>query len=192
MYTPDTETFYTDIDVEYVQKGEYNSIGVLEVPVSLVAKTPWYKITPQIVNIAPGDSENLSIFDLTFDFQFISENTDGSAQMSALGHIPAALEIIIPGPLTNPAITLYNSSDEIIGLMELTETIPSGSIMRYSSKYLDTGVWIDDTEMIEELDLNNENFFRVPLSELCTLRITSEGVSTLSATVNIYNYYRSV
>ena len=192
VYNPNGTDFYAEIDVDFIQKGEKTNLGFLEVPVSFVAKTPWYRISPQTVNIQPGSGGNVSIFDLEFDFEFISENTDGSSIVATLGHIPASIEVIVPGPLTNPAIILYNSQGQIIGNMELTAEVPSGSVLRYSSKYLDPGVWIDGVEQIEELNLNNNNFFRVPVDEACELRITSEGVASIDATVNLYNYYRSV
>lgn len=192
IYNPNGTDYYAEIDVDYVQKGEYNNIGILEVPVSFVMKTPWYRVSPQTVNIEPGSGGNLSIFDLKFDFEFISENTDGSSQVSVQGHLPASIEVIVPGPLTNPTISLYSESGDVLGNMVLTATVPSGSTLRYSSKYLDPGVWIDDVEQIEQLNINNENFFRVPVDENCELRITSEGVASINATVNIYNYYRSV
>ena len=191
-YTPRSVTYYSEIDIEYINKGELNNIGVLEIPISMARKTPWYKITPQTVNIVPGSGGNVSTFDLVYDYEFIDENTDGEATVVSLGHIPASLEVIVPGALTNPSITLLDSNGVTLGKMELTGNVGVGEKLIYSSKYLSPGVWIDDDEQIDNLNINNENFFRVPMGETCSLVVASEGVVNLTATVNLYNYYRSV
>ena len=191
-YTPRSVTYYSEIDIEYVNKGELNEIGILEIPISIARKTPWYKITPQMVDIIPGSGGNVSTYDLTYDYEFIGESTGGETPVISLGHIPASLEIVVPGALTNPSITLTDSNGNIIGKMQLTGNVPLGSNLIYSSKYLSPGVWIDDVEQIDNLNINNENFFRVPTGETCSLTVASEGVVNLAATVNLYDYYRSV
>lgn len=191
-YKPNEPNEYLcDIDIEYINKTELK-VGVLECPVSFYAKTPWYQKTPQTIRIVPGGGGNISKFDVTFDFAFVGEATNGTAQIQTLGHLPASLEIVVPGPVTNPSIKLVSSDGTVEGLMTLAAEIDEGSTLRYSSKYLDTGVWIDGEEQIEALDMNNENFFRVPTEGVHSLVIETEGVADINATVYIYNYYRSV
>lgn len=193
VYNPNGTEYYAEFDVEYIQKGEINNVGVLDVPVSFYAKTPWYKILPQVINVDPTSGGSSSRFDLTFDFRFSNDDTAGNTVINSLGHLPAALDISVTGVMTDPKITLTDSAGLLIGKMELADvTIQNGSVLRYSSKYLDTGVWIDGVDQLPNLDLSNENFFRVPMSKACTLSITSTGATNLSATINVYQYYRSV
>jgi hypothetical protein len=71
-------------------------------------------------------------------------------------------------------------------------TVASGHTLKFSTLYTNAGVWIDTTSQIPALDLANENFFRIPLGDEYTLRISSEQSVSITGTIYIYDYYRSV
>lgn len=185
------EEYYCDINIESLTKTEISNGNILVCTIVAVGRTPWYKPTAKIVNIVP-DAVEQSTFDLTWDIVWSGDSTAGETTVSAGGHLPSAVRAEINGALINPEIVLLQDGVEVAKMALPDTTVGSGSVLTFSSLYTNAGVWIDGVSQLPNLDLSNENFFRIPLGGNYTLRIVSEGSVTITGTISIYDYYRSV
>lgn len=194
VYSPDGTEYRIDIDLLSVQKGEINLWGRLECPFVMAAKTPWYKPTTRELVIAPPASETgYRRYTYKYTTQYAASSLSNQVEISASGHLPAALYMVCPGPLSNPKLTLLGPTGAVIGLLDLTGIgIEAGEMLIYSTKFGQTGVWRDGTDLLPELDLNNNNFFDVPINQTCTLRLESDTDIETTATIQLFEYYRSV
>ena len=48
------------------------------------------------------------------------------------------------------------------------------------------------TDLLSKIDLDGEPFFRLPLTEPCTLTIAAQAAISGAADVEVFYYYRSV
>lgn len=194
IYSPfGTLKYYTDINIDYLQKSEYTMMRYLSCAVSMTTKSPWYIPTPTVLNIEPEATGEVTTYDCAYDCTYLSDSVSGAIQVQARGHIPSAIKITAQGALTNPTITLTSATGVVIGKMALTGSVDSEDEFLYQSLYLDSGVWINGVDQIANVDLSNNNFFRIPIGQTCTLTIsTSDSVQTITAAIFIYDYYRSV
>ena len=192
VYCPyGTDEYYCDINIESLGKTEIEQGTKLVSTMVAIGKTPWYKPTAKIINIVPDAAES-STWDLEWDVVWANNSTAGETSVSAGGHLPSAVKAVIDGPLYNPEILLLKDGSLVAKMALDDTTVQAGSVLTYSSLYTGAGVWIDGVSQIPALDLANENFFRIPLGGGYTLRITSEQSVSITGTVSIYDYYRSV
>ena len=106
--------------------------------------------------------------------------------------MPAAIHLTCPGPLTNPKLTL-RKGDTTVGAMDLNGiSIGADENLIFSTKFGNIGVWRDDLDLVPELDLLNNNFFDIPVGQTCTLTLESDSDIQTTATIQLYEYYRSV
>ena len=193
VYDPSGTEYRIDIDILSLQKGEINAWGRLECPFAMAAKTPWYKPTTRELVIAPPASEvGYKRYSYAYPYQYAAASLSNSVEILAAGHMPAAIYMTIPGPLTNPCITLSLDGTEI-GKMDLNGvSVASGETLIFSTRFGTIGVWKDSTDLLEYLDLNNNNFFEIPTGDTCVLTIESDSDIATTATIQLNEYYRSV
>lgn len=192
IYAPDGTEYITQVEIEYITKTELVNYNLV-CPVSFKSVTPFYKAVPQMLNLPIEVSGNVTRYPFIYNYSYLASASSGEIDIIASGHLPASLKIIANGVLYNPEIKLTGADGRVIGKCKLIDkTIESGEVLNYSSLYLSPGIDINGVSCIDELDLNEENFFSVPLSETCRLSVKSDGAVDVNATVYIYNYYRSV
>lgn len=193
VYAPDATEYRIDVDVQSLQKGEVNSWGRLECPFMLTAKTPWYKPTTRELVIAPPSSTvGYKRYSYSYPHQYAAASLSNSVDILAAGHMPAAIYLTIPGPLTNPCVTLTQNGAEI-GKMDLDGvSVGVDETLVFSTRFGSIGVWKDGVDLLEYLDLNNNNFFAIPTGSTVTLTIKSDSDIATTATIKLYEYYRSV
>ena len=194
VYDPDGTEYRIDIDMLSVSKGEGNLWGWLECPFTMAAKTPWYKPTTREMEITPPVSEiGYKKYDYEYDYEYSVASLSNSVEILAAGHMPAAIYMTIGGPLVNPSITLTDSDSVEIGKMDLNGvSIEDGETLIFSTRFGSIGVWQDGNDLLEYLDLNNNNFFEIPTGETVTLTLASDSDIATTATIKLYEYYRSV
>lgn len=192
VYQPLSIEYKIDIDIISVAKPEIKK-GVLVCPVTMAAKTPWYKPTTRELVIAPPASAvGYKRYSYAYPYQYAAASLSNSVEILAAGHMPAAIYMTIPGPLTNPCITLSLDGTEI-GKMDLNGvSVASGETLIFSTRFGTIGVWKDSTDLLEYLDLNNNNFFEIPTGDTCVLTIESDSDIATTATIQLNEYYRSV
>lgn len=192
VYDPNGTEYRIDVDILSLLKGEINAWGRLECPFSMAAKTPWYKPTVREMVIAPPASEvGYKRYSYAYPYQYAAASLSNSVEILAAGHMPAAIYMTIAGPLTNPKISLTGT--ELIGTMDLSGvSIAADETLTFSTRFGSIGVWKDGVDLLEYLDLNNNNFFEIPTGETVTLTLESDSDIATTATIQLYEYYRSV
>jgi hypothetical protein len=191
VYVPyGSEEYLCDVNIESLSKTEINDGSKLTCSLICIGRTPWYKPNAKLINIVP-DSVESSTWDLEWDVVWSQDATAGETSVQASGHLPSAVKAVINGAIYNPKIILLKNGTEV-AKMELDKTVQSGETLTFSSLYTGAGVWIDGVSQLPYLDLANDNFFRIPLGEGYSLRITSDSSVSISGTISIYDYYRSV
>ena len=186
--------FFRTVKLNYLNKTEKEFSGLLYVAFSFACITPWYVFTP----ISPAvDATEYKSYDFKYNYIYPSLLLTQDINVSAIGHIPAAYTVDYSGFMVNPSIKIIgNDTGIIFGQCDVTATINSTDSFSYSSRYGDTHIQKTDsggtvTNLIGSVDISKEVFGRIPLTEICTLTITTENV--LAATdVEIFDYYRSV
>jgi len=195
VYNPYGEReFYRTIEINYFTKTEKEFSGLLYINFSFNAITPWYDFTP----IAPSiDVTEYKTYDFEYNYIYPTALLTQNINVSAIGHIPAAYTVGYSGYMVNPSIKIIgNDTGAIFGQCDVTAIISPTDSFSYSSRYGDTHIQKTDssgtvTNLIENVDISKEVFGRIPLTEICTLTITTENVLT-ATDVEIFDYYRSV
>jgi hypothetical protein len=194
VYDPAGAEYRIDVDILSLQKGEENLISRLECPFTMAAKTPWYKPIARELVIAPAGSESgYRRYTYAYTTQYAASSISSSVPISVNGHMPAAIYMTCPGLLVNPKLTLTNANGETVGVMDLSGvTFEADELLIYSTKFGNIGVWKDGVDLLADLDLNNNNFFEIPTNQSCTLTLESDSDIETTATIQIFEYYRSV
>lgn len=201
VYLPyGTEEYFRRIDINYLSKGELNHVRWLTVPVSFNTLTPWYRAAPTKLTLAVTAGN-----ELRYPYYYTEELIYGSSSTAAMsadvakgGHVPAAIRMNYTGAILNPRISLIGAqTGKTYGICRIGVQLGSSDTLEFSTLQRDSyarmrtanGAVVD---LLDELDLSAEPFFRIPLSEPCTLEISADGAFSGTADLQIYYYYRSV
>lgn len=201
VYVPyGTEEFYRRVDINYLSKGELNLIRWLIVPLSFNVLTPWYKATPSKLTLATSTGN-----ELRYTYYYTSELVYGSSSTAAMsadvakgGHVPAAIRLSYTGSILNPRIALIGAqTGKTYGICSIGVQLGNSETLEFSTLQRDSYARVrypsgEAKDLLDSLDLSTEPFFRVPLSEPCTLEITADDIFTGTADLQVYYYYRSV
>nr|DAJ06951.1 MAG TPA: portal protein [Caudoviricetes sp.] len=127
---------------------------------------------------------------------------DATASLSGTlhpdGHVPAAISVTFYGGAASPVISLTGQlTGKLYGACRISDTIASGETLLFSTDYLDSYVRKLSasgaaTDLLSKIDLDGEPFFRLPLTEPCTLTIAAQAAISGAADVEVFYYYRSV
>lgn len=194
-------TYYRDVTINFLQKGELDRLRWLHCPLSLFATTPWYRPQPFVADMESGTADTNKRYDYVYTRQ-LQYGTDASGSMSALiqpaGHVPGALDVRYHGPITNPRIRLSGRvTGRALGLCRITATFAQGDTFLYSSRYNDAYVRKKApdgtvTDMLDALDLSTSPFVHPPADEPCIVSIEADSAIVGTAEILAYYYYRSV
>ena len=202
VYNPTGKREYCrDVTVSFIQKGELNQAGWLELPCSFTCTTPWYLPLPSTLSMS-GDGVDKSMrYDYYYDDD-LRYGEDNSASIRTViagsGHIPGALLLKFQGAVINPQIRLVgNVTGRTCGICRLSTTLTASDTLEFSTRHEDAYVKrISDngtvTDLLDALDLSLTPFFHIPVDEPCTLFIESDTPFSGRADILIYYYFRSV
>lgn len=202
IYCPyGAEEFHRRVDVQAISKGELDEHQFLQTELSLLARSPWFKAQATRLDLA-SQAEDES---MRYDFLYTAELIYGEDATSSLsgtlhpdGHIPAAISVTFYGGAASPSISLTGQlTGKLYGACRISDTLTSGETLLFSTDYLDShvrklsaqGV---ETDLLAKIDLDGEPFFRLPLTEPCTLSIAAQAAISGSADVQVFYYFRSV
>ena len=202
VYNPTgKQEYYRDVTINYIQKGELNPVGWLELLCSFACITPWYLPVPTYLSVASADQSKIK----RYSYRYIEELYYGSdsaaslrATIAGTGHIPGALQLTFRGAVTNPRIRLTgNISRKTFGVCSLTAVLEESDTLVFSTRYEHSYVkriGADGTEadLLDALDLSLGPFFHIPVNEPCSLSIEADTPVSGRALLLIYYYYRSV
>lgn len=202
VYDPNgKQEYYRDVTVRFVEKGELNQAGWLELLCSFACTTPWYLPIPTIMRISASAQDSGKRYDYTYG-EDLRYGPDSVASMSAViansGHVPGALRLTFRGAVTNPQLRLVgNVSGRTIGVCDLSVALTDTDTLEFSSQYDNSyvkkisaaGV---ETDLVDVLDLRLSPFFHIPVDEPCTLSVEADAAFSGYAELTAYYYFRSV
>lgn len=202
VYNPTgAQEYYRDVTVNFVQKGERNAVGWLEVPISFFCNTPWYRPFPTSLSLEAVGADESKRYDYEYTDSLIY-GSDSSAglygEIVGAGHVPGALELIYRGAIVNPKIRLTGDvSGKTYGICSVATVLSATDSLKLSTRYENSyvvkisasGV---ETNLLDVLDLSTTPFFHIPVDEPCTLSIEADAPFTGVAELLIFYYYRSV
>ena len=202
IYCPyGAEEFHRRVDVQAISKGELDEHQFLQSELSLLARSPWFKAQSTRLDLASQVVDESMRYDFIYTAELIY-GEDATASLSATlhpdGHIPAAISVTFFGGAASPSISLTGQiTGKLYGACRISDTLTSGETLLFSTDYLDShvrkisaqGV---ETDLLAKIDLDGEPFFRMPLTEPCTLSIAAQAAINGSADVQVFYYFRSV
>lgn len=202
VYNPTgKKEFCRDVTVSFLQKGEQNEVGWLEVPASFQPCTPWYMPTPTTLELEGTGTDDSKRYDYEYT-ENLRYGEDSAASISATiaggGHVPGALELSFYGAIVNPRIRLTgNISGKTFGVCSITAVMAEHDRLHYSSRRNDSFVKKvaadgTETDLLDVLDLSTNPFFHFPVDEPCTISFEADDSFTGFVDLTIYYYYRSV
>ena len=198
IYSPYGEEYYRKVDVQRIEKSEINILSALQVVMSVSPLTPWFLPVPVSKNMNP-DSSYAKRYNYTYDsnLKYGRDKYDFEANIVISGHIPAAIQLTYTGAVSNPVIILFGTENGITyGECSISEVFSSTDKLVLSTAEQDSYVKKvsasgDETDLIDKIDITKDAFFRIPLKEPCTIRISGGGM-TGTTDLKIYQYYREV
>lgn len=202
VYNPTGKQAYCrDVSINFLQKGELNEVGWLELPCSFFCSTPWYLPAPTSLYLEPSGANVIKRYDYTYsaDLQYGSDSAESLiGTIAGAGHIPGSLEMTYYGAITNPRIHLTgNITGKTYGLCSVSVVLGESDLLKFSTRYENAyvkritadGV---ETDLLDALDLSTTPFFHIPVDEPCTISVEADAAFTGFADLLIYYYYRSV
>lgn len=201
VYAPISTEYYIQIEIESIEKGEINKYGYLECSANFIYLSPWYLPSPLNISFIGLDNTafrlDVSRLDGT-DILASSVADSYSAQIDPAGHLPGAFYIEYHGLAENPIVLLTGAiSGEVYGKCAISGSFAQNTGFKLSTRYEDAyikKVLSNGTEVdiLDDVDLSFEPFFKLPLTESCLLKVTDDGVLHGDLSAKVYYYYRSV
>ena len=202
VYGPtDGKEYCRDVSVNFLQKGELNPVGWLEVPCSYFGLTPWYLPAPTSMTLEATGTDESKRYTYEYNAE-LRYGTDSSATLSTTiagaGHIPGSLELAFYGAITNPKIRLTGDiSGKTFGVCSVAAVLSETDTFKFSSRYENAYVKRvsangEETDLLDALDLSSTPFFHIPVDEPCTISVEADSSFKGHADMLVYYYYRSV
>lgn len=193
-YEKSTKTYYKDVEVTNISKGDKDKNGLLSCSITLTSLSLWYEkiITKYIVE----DDGTTTIWDFYFDSYFPSYSSRDLDYIND-GDVNASIEVNIDGEVTNPTMKLYIEG-ELQQEIKIPILIQQHEKLCYSSKednfYIklkkEDGTY-ESLFTLDYISFENDNVIRIPPGKQCRLVISSDD-SVEVADLTIYAYYVSV
>lgn len=201
VYKPLNIEYYIRTEIASFEKGEINKYGYLEVSASFLYLSPWYSPTALNLSFIGIDENAFRIEDSKLDGPAILVGTTAekySAQISPGGHIPSAFYIEYKGIAENPEILLEGLNSGIIyGDCKIDHQFTVGTGFKLSTSYDESYIKKimangSEEDLLNDVDLSLEPFFKMPMNEPCLLRLIDDGALHGELSAKIYYYFRSV
>lgn len=202
VYNPTgAQEYFCDVVINYMQKGELNTVGWLEVLCNFYCVTPWYLPTPTLLNIQSSGKDERKRYPYRYtDTLKYGMNYAAalSATVAGAGHISGAINLKYYGAIKNPKIKITgNISRKMLGACYISAIMEDSDVLLFSSKYEDSYIRKIsaeniETDLLDDIDLRLTPFFHIPVNEPCTISIESDDLFTGRAELSVYYYYRSV
>ena len=190
-YKNSTKTYYKDVTIDNLTKGDKEENGYLISSMSL-SLFFWYERSNFIIE----DDDNICRWDFYFDSYF-AQYSSRDLEYINNGDLDGSIDLIIYGEVTNPKISLYIEG-ELFQEIEINTQLMENERLYYSSKSDDFYIKKrnSDGTYTDLFDLNvitfeNDNVLRIPPGKQC--RITLTAVDLIAkADLNVYSYYVSM
>lgn len=191
VYVPITGEYFRDVDMVSIDKGEMGK-GVLSCTVSFKCRSLFYINKEDRFVIERSEGE------LRFDFRWPARFNDYSERTVIFdnrGHVPASFTAEIFGYTENPVIEIVVNG-VVMAKVQFDVILQEGERILYSS--LDGDLYCykaykdgRQENIASTLDINNLNFFKLPVGE-CLVRFTSTTGVTNKTVMQIYQFFKTV
>lgn len=192
IYKTDVGEYYRDVDLVEFGKSEITQARVLECEVSFQCKSLFYSNQTDRFVVSRSEGE------MRWDYRWPARFNDyGSRKISISnnGHVPAAFEIEIYGYCENPAVIVEQGGVELYRV-QFPTILQAAEKILYSSidgnlYCIRVGVEGNEDNFSDSLDINNSNFFKLPLGD-SQIKFTSDTGASNKTVLTIYRFYRAV
>lgn len=195
------QEYWRDVSINFLQKGEKNEVGWLEVPCSFFCNTPWYLPSPTTLDLGEAGADESKRYEYEYEetLMYGEDNLASlSGEIAGAGHIPGSLELTYHGEIVNPRIRLTGKiSGKTYGVCSLSTVLAPTDTLKFSSRYENSYVKRiaaggAETDLLDVLDLSSTPFFHIPVNEPCTVTIEADAPFAGTADLLVFYYYRSV
>lgn len=205
-YAPKDQWYFTDIDIESVEKTEIELDGTLQCSIVMMPKTPFY--LPYELNIdLSGDLgasikqysyDGVSDYYYTYDYTYSNTAVAGEIEFEIPAQMDSGLEITIYGAISSPVMEFYANGEQI-GEIDLSSiSVLAGDYVKYSSIPTSAGIYqsvsgvVDD--ITEQIGLNADypTFFMLPPNKTIKAVLQADVLTGTTASIKVYEYLRSV
>lgn len=202
-YTPSPgTTYYRDLSVNYVQKGELTQVRWLECPCSFFVTGPWYVGDISALKIGSGETLGTP---KRYDYVYAPDLGYGSDAIYSLsgiiynrGQMPGVLDLTYTGAIVNPRIRLVGTvSGRVYGICSAEASLVDTDTLHYTNDFRAAALLRqtasgDVEDLLDALDLSTDPFARLPTSEPVQLELLSDTALTGQANILVYSYWRTV
>lgn len=213
-YTPLEEEYRRVVKLRYINKDRRDSAGWMRASISFDPLTPWYRATNAEVEITvwtgnikeytgEDDSYTYGLDDPLADdpdeLHYAGESaSDMSAVIYPAGHEPAALILRYRGAIDNPRFRLVgDNTGTVYGICDIEVSLVDGEAIElctqrensYIKRIAADGT---ETDLLDNVNLSFDPYFRAPVNEPSTVYIESDAQIEGAAELTIFNYYRTV
>lgn len=192
IYKTDAGEYCRDVDLADIGKTEMTEARVLECGVRFACRGLFY--SNQVVRFVVSRSEGELRWNYTWPARF-NDYGERKVTISNNGHVPAAFELEIHGYCENPSVSVKQNRKEL-HRVEFPAILQQGEKLLYSS--FDGNLYCIrvDEEGKEEnfadaLDINNSNFFKLPVGD-SQMEFTSDTGASNRTALTIYKFFRAV
>lgn len=194
---PGGSVYYRRVRLQYLKKEELDKVGWLIVPASFLPSTPWY-----LPSSAPADigADSADLMRYAWRYGSARYGTSHAAAYAAtlqpMGDLPAVLRLTFTGTATTPVITLTGlATGTVYGRVVIDTTLQAGDRLEYSSAVNDSYLRVvrggEIISLDNALDPTADPYFRMPVSEPCTLQISGQAIDGTAA-VSVSYLFRTV
>lgn len=201
IYCPyGNDEYAKDVIFSSISKGELDLGGYLSCTVELESLTPWYSVTPITFTSESSDTQ-YKTYDYNYDYTYQSDSAI-IKNANIISDTPGRFRLEIEGVFDSPIFSLYDTSNNLLGMMDLGysgESFANGDKFIFSTLPGDIGVWREDsngnrTSLINGINIHDgvEVFFSVPARKTVRFSLRSlSGTGGMNATLRLYSYYRT-
>lgn len=195
IYIPDTGRnieYVRDIDLTAIAKGEIDVDKVLRVPVEFKCKSFYYNTRQATFVVETSEEER--IYNYRYPTRY-NDHANKTMDFNNTGHVEAPIEAEIYGFSQNPKIEILQNG-VVVKRVEFPVQVNAGEKLLYSSKDGDLYAYIEDgngnqTNVSGSLNLDNDNFFKLPIGQ-CKIRVSSSFGVINKVIIRTYKMYKVV
>ena len=201
VYCPNgTQEYYKKVTLTSISKTEISKPNRIETSVVFSALTPWYSSAKVRVDMVPVASGRMR-YPYTYSaglFYATSNAGAMSANLEPTGHIPSAVKFVYSGALSNPVLSLVGADSGVEhGACAINADLSGTDTLTISTVYMDSYVIKTAadgtiTDLLGNVDVSRDPYFRLPLDETCILTLSSDAAMSGAGEVTLYTYYKSV
>lgn len=201
IYKPLDTEYHIHVEISSIEKTELVKAGYLETRLRMKYLSPWYIPAPAAITTIGSDVTPFR-WDTSYfgsgDVLIGSYAEAFSAEISAIGHLPAAILVTFTGTADHPVFILTGTkTGTIYGCCDIDKIFSVPTTIELSTMYEDSYIKSIDllgqeTDLLPYIDLTYDPFFKVPLDEVCILTLTDNEALDGELTGKTFFYYRSV